>query len=153
MILRGVFFFLFDLRVLNTVGFKLTGESHFQSDVGLEVSRLPGVCEASQEVGRRNCPSCLRNQLLPKSVHLALGVLGMSDVVPVYLEGIDTRDRWISESRIDLEGGAEVAPLLVEILLESILCSSHSHGFLRSVEITQESRSDDRRESLQEICG
>ena len=48
----------------------------------------------------------------------------MSDAVPVELEDLDVRDGWILESRIDPEGGTEVAPLLVELLLASILCSS-----------------------------
>ena len=51
------------------------------------------------------------------------------------------RDTWILESRIDQQGGAEVSPLLVELLLLRILSSAHPHGFLRSVKITQESKS------------
>ena len=75
-------------------------------------------------MSRHNRPPCLRTRLLPTSVHSALGVLGMSDAVPVELEDLDVRDGWILESRIDPEGGTEVAPLLVELLLASILCSS-----------------------------
>ena len=56
------------------------------------------------------------------------------------------------ESRIDLEGGAEVASLLVEPLLARIMCSSRSHGYLRSVEITQESRSGGGREICYKLC-
>ena len=47
----------------------------------------------------------------------------MSDKVPVDLEDLDARDGWILEISIDQQGGTEVAPLLVEILLSSILCS------------------------------
>ena len=64
-----------------------------------------GIWKASQEVGCRNWPPCLRKQLLPKSAHLAFVVLGVSDAVPVDLEDLDAKDRWILESRIDLEGG------------------------------------------------
>ena len=110
---KGGVFFPFDRKVLNPVGFKLPGEPYVQSTVGLGVDGLPGVWEASQEVGRQNRPPCLRNRLLPKSVHLVLGVLSVSDVVPVDLEDPDARDRWVLESMIDLKGGAEVAPLLV----------------------------------------
>ena len=71
-------------------------------------------------MGRHNHPPCLRNQLPPKSVHLALGVLGVSDVVPVYLKGLDAGEGLILKSRIDLEGRSEVASLIVEPLLASI---------------------------------
>ena len=89
---RGGSFFLSDRRILNPVGFKLPGEPHVQSVVGLGVGGLPGVWEASQEMGRPNHPPCLRNQLLPKSVHSALGVLGVSDPVSVDLQDLDARD-------------------------------------------------------------
>ena len=102
-------------------------------------------------MGRRNRPPCIRNRLLPKPVHSELGVLGVSDAVPVDLEDLDARNGWILESRIDLKGGAEVAPLLVELLLAIILCSPRSHGFLRSVEIREESRSSGRRENLHKL--
>ena len=64
---------------------KLLGETYVQSGVGLGVERLFGVREAVQEVGRRNYPPCLRNRLFLKPVYLALGVLGMSDPVSIYL--------------------------------------------------------------------
>ena len=89
---EGDGFFSSDRRVLNPVGFKLPGESYVQSLVGLGVGGLPGVWEASQEVGHHNHPPCLRNRLLPKSVHSALGVLGVSDPVPINLEELDVRD-------------------------------------------------------------
>ena len=143
---KGGCFFLFDQRFLNPVGFKLLGEPQVQSGVGLGVGGLPGVWEVIQEVGHCNRPPCLRNRLLPKSVNLALGLLGVSDAVPVDLEELDVRDGWILESKVDREGAAEVTPLLVEILLGSILCSYRSYSFLRSVEITQEIRSGDGRE-------
>ena len=89
---EGDGFFLSDRRVLNPVGFMLPGEPHVQSSVGLGVGGLPGVWEAIQEVGCRNHPPCLRNRLLPKSVHLVLVVLGVSDPMPVDLEDLDARD-------------------------------------------------------------
>ena len=87
-------------------------------------------------MGCRNRPPFLRNQLLLKSIHSALGLLGLTDTVLVDLQDLDAGNGWILESRIYLEGGAEVAPLLLEPLLARILCSSRSHIFLRSVEIT-----------------
>ena len=98
-------------------------------------------------------PPCLRNRLLPKSFHLALGLLGVTDLVPIDLEDIDARDGQILENRVDQQGGAEVSPLLVELLLSHILSSSCSHGFLRSVEITQERRSGGGREICHKLCG
>ena len=89
---EGDGFFLSDRRILDPVGFKLAREPHVQSAFGLGVCGLPGVWEASQEVGCRNRPPRLRNQLLPKSIHLALGVLGASDTVLVYLKDLDTRE-------------------------------------------------------------
>ena len=77
----------------------------------------------------------------------------MSDAVPVELEDLDTREKWILESRIDCEGGAEVASLTVDLLTASILCSSRSHGFLRIAEITQESRSVGGMEIFYKLCG
>ena len=66
--------FSFDRRVLQAIVFKLPGETSVQSGVGLGVRRLSWVEEAIQEVGRRNCPPCLRKKLFPKSVHSGLGV-------------------------------------------------------------------------------
>ena len=77
----------------------------------------------------------------------------MSDAVPVKLRDLGARDGWILDSRIYIEGGAEVAPLLVEPLMTSILCSSQLHGFMCSKEITQEIRSGGRREIFHELCG
>ena len=119
----------------------MSSELYVQYNVGLGVGGIPGVSEAILEVGCCNLPVCLRKRLLPKLVHLALGVLGVSNAVPVDLEDLHARDGWILESRIDLEGDAEVTPLLVELLLASILCSSRSYSFLCSMEITQKSRS------------
>ena len=110
-----------------------------------------GVWETSQEVGCRNHPPCLRNRLLPKLVHSTLGVLGVMDTVPAEFQDVNARGGRILESRIDLEGGAEVTLLLVYPLLTRILCSSLSHGVLRSVEITQESRPGGGMESCHEI--
>ena len=53
--------FLFEQRVLDVVGFKLTGEASVQSSVGLGVCSLFRVREAVQKVGRRNRPPFLRN--------------------------------------------------------------------------------------------
>ena len=84
--------FSFDQRVLQAVGFKLPGETSVQSGVGLGVGRLSWVGEAIQEVGHRNFPPYLRNQLFPKLVHSALGVLGMSDPVSIYLQDFGSRE-------------------------------------------------------------
>ena len=89
---EGGGFFPSDWRVLIPVDFNLMRELHLQSVVGWGFCWLPGVWEASQEMGRRNHPSFLRNRLLPKLVHQALGVLGVSDSVPVDLENLDARD-------------------------------------------------------------
>ena len=77
----------------------------------------------------------------------------MSDMVPVDLENLEASDIWILERRIDQEGGALVAFLLVEFLLLSILCSSHSQGFLCSVGIMQEIRSGGGREICHKNVG
>ena len=64
-------------------------------------------------MGRCNRPPCLRNQLFPKLVHLAIRLMGVTDPVPVDLEDFDARDGWILEIRINRQGGTEVSPLLV----------------------------------------
>ena len=74
--------------------------------MSLGVRRLYGVKEAIHEVGHCNSPPYPRNQLLPKSVQAALGVLGMSNLVPVDLEDFDTRYGWILDISIDQQGGA-----------------------------------------------
>ena len=116
----------------------------------LGVSRFSGVGQTIQEVGRCNLPRCLRNRFFPKSVSLALGVLGVPNSVAVDLEKLDARDGWILESRIDWQGGTEVGPLPVQPLLSRILSSADLHGVLGSVEITQESSSSGGREICQE---
>ena len=105
-----------------------------------------------QEMGRCNHPPCLRNRFFPKSVHLALGVLGATNSMPVDLDVLDTRDGWILESRIDQQGGTEVGPLPIHPLLLRILSSAGSHGVLRSVEIIQESSSSGGREICHKPC-
>ena len=65
----------------------------------------------------------------------------MPDAVTVDLEVFDVGDGWILESRIDQQGVAEVVLLPVQPLLSLILISASSHGFLRIVQITQESSS------------
>ena len=64
-------------------------------------------------MGRCNRPSCLINQLFPKSFHSPLEVPCVADPVPIDLEEFDARDGWILESIIDGQGGTEVSPLLV----------------------------------------
>ena len=83
---------LFDQRFLQAVGFELTGEMSVQSGVGLGVGGLSWVREATQDVGCRNFPPCLRNQLFPKLVHSALVLLGMSDLVSIYLHDFNSRE-------------------------------------------------------------
>ena len=76
----------------------------------------------------------------------------MTNAVAVDLEKLDARDGCILESRIDQQGGTEVGPLPVQPLLSRILSSASSHIFLHSVEITQESSSDGRKEICHEPC-
>ena len=75
----------------------------------------------------------------------------MPNTVTVDLEELDARDGWILESRIDQQGGTEVGPLSVQPLLSCILRGAGSHSFLRSVEIAQESISDDRSQIYHEL--
>ena len=89
---KGDGFFSFHRRVLDPVGLGMLGESHVQSDVVMGFEELLGVWEAIQEVGPCNHPSYLRNRLLPKLVHLTIGVLGVPDPVPIDLEYLDARD-------------------------------------------------------------
>ena len=145
--------FSFDRRVLQAVVFEPPVETSIQSSVGLGVERLSWVGETIQEVGCHNWPLCLRNLLFPKSVHSALGVLGMSEPVSIYLQDFNSREGQILESRADQQGGAEIVPLPVESLLARILCSSCSHGFLHSVEITHEISCGGRGQSCHEMLG
>ena len=48
--------FLFERRVLDAVGFKMTGEASVQPGAGLGIWRLSRAREAIQEVGLQNCP-------------------------------------------------------------------------------------------------
>ena len=77
----------------------------------------------------------------------------MSDAVTIDLEDLDARKGWILVIRIDCEGGAEVSPLPVKLLLAIILCSYRLHRFLGSADITQERRSGGRREIFHKLCG
>ena len=120
--------------------------------VCLGVSRFSGVGQTIQEMGRCNRPPCLRNRLFPKSVHPVPGVLGVPDSVAIDLEKLDAREWWILESRVDQQGGTEVGPLPVQPLISRILSGAGSHGFLRSVEITQESSSRGGREICHKPC-
>ena len=76
----------------------------------------------------------------------------MPNTVTVDLEELDVRDGWILESRIDQQGGTEVVPLTVQLLVYCILSSFGSNGFLRSLDITQESSSVGGREIYHEPC-
>ena len=120
--------------------------------VCLGVGRFSGVGWTIQEVGRCNHPQCPRNRFSPKLVHPALKVLGVPNSVAVDSEDLNVRYGCILESRVDPQGGTEVGPLPVQPLLSRILSSARSHGFLRSVEIMQESSSRNRREICHEPC-
>ena len=95
-------------------------------------------------MGCCNSPPCSRNRLFPRPDHLALGVLGVTDLVPVDLKKFDERDGWILKIRIDQQGVIEVIPLLMQPLLSHILIIDFLHGFLSSIEIPQESSSGGR---------
>ena len=84
--------FKFDQRVLKVVDSQLPGKTSVQSSVGMGVGRLSWVEEFISEVGQHNCPPCLINQIFPKSVHLALGVLGVLDPVSIYLQDFNSRE-------------------------------------------------------------
>ena len=60
-----------------------------------------GVGNSCYNMGCLNQPPCMINQLFPKFFHLALGVLSVTDSVPVYLEDLDARAGWILKSRVD----------------------------------------------------
>ena len=64
-------------------------------------------------MGCYNRPPFLKNRFFPKSVHLALVVIGVPSAVAVYLEELDTRDGRILESRNYRQGDTEVGPLPV----------------------------------------
>ena len=83
---------MFNWGVFDPICFDFTGELLVKSDVRLGIRWISGVGESIQEVDLRNLSPCLRNRLLPKSVHSALGVLGVSDPVPINLEDLDARD-------------------------------------------------------------
>ena len=104
-------------------------------------------------MGHYNLPPCPKKRFSPKSVHLALGVLGATDLVPVYLEDFDVRYGWILKISIDRKGGIEVIPPLVQPLLYCILSSARSHDFLCSMVITQESSSGGGGEICHGLCG
>ena len=84
--------FLFNWEVLDPICFEFPDKALVQSDVSLRVRGILGVGDSCQEVGFCNRPPCLRNQLLPKSAQSEIGVLGVTDLVPVDLEDIDARD-------------------------------------------------------------
>ena len=113
-----------DRRVLNAVGFKLTGEVSVQSGVGLFTGEGSWVREAIQEVVHCNRLPRLRNRLFPKSAQTSFGVVIMSDPVSIYLKDFELREGWILESRVHRQGGTEVVPLPIQPLLSRILSSS-----------------------------
>ena len=149
---QGGGLFSLDGGIFEPVGLELLCEALVEPSVCLGVGRFSGIGQTIQEVGRCSCPLCLRNRFFPKSVHPALGLLGVPNLAAVDLEEIDVGDGCILESRIDQQGGIEVGPLMVQPLLCRILSSSGSHGFLRSVEITQEISSNGGREICHKLC-
>ena len=92
--------FLFNRGIFDIIYFDLPGELLVQSDVSLGARGDSGVGESCQEVGHLNHPTCLIKKLLPKLVHLALVVLGVTELVPIDLDYLDARDGWILESRV-----------------------------------------------------
>ena len=91
--------------VLELVDLELMCEALVDTGVILINGWFPGVGETIQEVGNYNYPPCLRNQLFPKSVHKALGVIGVPNAVAIDLEELDVGGVWILESRINQQGG------------------------------------------------
>ena len=102
---QGDGIFSLDRRIFEPICLEFLCETLVKPSVCLGVRQFPGVRKTIQEVGRCNCPPCLRNQLFPKLVHPALGVLGVPNSVAVDLEELDARDGWILENRIDQQGG------------------------------------------------
>ena len=149
---QGGGLFSSDKGIFEPVGLELPCDALVEAGVCLDVGRFFGAGQTIQEVGRYNCPPCLKNRFFLKLVHLALGVLGVSNSVAVDLKELNTRDGWILESRIDQQGGTGVGSLPVQPLLSRILSSDGSHGLLRSVDITQESSSGGRREICHKPC-
>ena len=89
---KGGCLFSSDRGIFEAVGLELPCEALVDPSVRLGVGWFSGVGETIQEVGRCNCPPSLRNQFFPKSVHPALGVLGVPNSVAVDLEELDARD-------------------------------------------------------------
>ena len=71
---NGVRLFLFDRRVLDNIGIKLTGGAYGQSSMRLGVWIFSRVGEDIHEVGHRNHPPLLRNPLFPKLFQALLGL-------------------------------------------------------------------------------
>ena len=110
---EGDCLFLSDRGIFEAVALEFPCEALVEPSVCFGVSRFSGVRQTIQEVGRCNCPPCLRNRFFPKLFQMTFGVLGVPDLVAVDLEKVDARDGWILESRIDQQGGTEVGPLPV----------------------------------------
>ena len=81
---KGGGLFLFDRRVLDNIGIKLTGGAYGQSSVRLGVWIFSRVGEDIHEVGHRNHPPLLRNPLFPKLFQALLGVVHMKYPVSGY---------------------------------------------------------------------
>ena len=102
---QGDGLFSSDGGILYPISIELTHEALVEPDFCLRVGWFYGVGKKIQDVGNFNCPSCLKNRFFSKSVHAALGVLGVTNTVAVDLEDLDARYGWILESRIDQQGG------------------------------------------------
>ena len=89
---QGGGLFLSDGGIFEPVGLELLREALVEPGTCLGIGRFYGVRQTIKEVGRCNRPPCLRNRFFPKSVHLALGVLGVPNLVAVDLEDPNARD-------------------------------------------------------------
>ena len=89
---EGGCLFLSYRGIFGAVGIELPCEALVEPGVCLGVSQFSGVGQTIQEVGRCNCSLCLRNRFFFKSVHPALGVLGVPDSVAIDLEEVNVRD-------------------------------------------------------------
>ena len=87
--------FSFNWGVFNPICFELPVNMFVQFDVSLGVVGDLGAWGVLPGGGLPQSPPMLRNRFLTKSFHLALGVLGATDSVPVDLEDLDKRDGWI----------------------------------------------------------
>ena len=77
---------MIDGGIFDPVSFELTGEAPVHADASLGLGGISGFREAIQEVGCCNPPPYLRNLLFHKLVQALLGVMGVSEPVPIDLE-------------------------------------------------------------------